>query len=246
MIRSVEQTRGTDVEATDGPIGEVRDIYFDDHEWTIRYYVIDTTKWRPGGEVLIPPDAVLQPESSRVVFPLNLTRDQVRSSPDVDTTRPVSRQAELVLYRHYGWTPYWFPMNPAVPVMIEGNAAEREHEAVAGHFGGDPHLRSAKEVIGYNVEATDDGIGHIDDFLFDDETGKIRYAVVDIRNWLPGKHVLISPQWIREVNWSESRVFVNVTREAVRTSPEYNPVTPLSKEYESRLFEHYGYPIEWL
>ena len=150
-----------------------------------------------------------------------------------------------MLYRHYGWAPYWLPIAPANPVMIEGDAAEREAEVTAGH-GGDPHLRSAKEVTGYRVEATDGEIGHIDDFLIDDETAKVRYAVVDTKNWMPGKHVVISPRWIREVKWSEAKVFVTLTREAVRSSPEYNPVTPLNREYESRLFEHYGYPIEWL
>ncbi|MDQ2950433.1 MAG: PRC-barrel domain-containing protein [Acidobacteriota bacterium] len=96
------------------------------------------------------------------------------------------------------------------------------------------------------VAATDGEIGHIDDFLLDDESAKIRYAVVVTKNWLPGKHILIAPEWIREIKWSESKVFVNATREAVRNSPEYNPVTPVDKEYESRLFTHYGYPVTWL
>jgi sporulation protein YlmC with PRC-barrel domain len=107
-------------------------------------------------------------------------------------------------------------------------------------------LRSAREVNGYHVAASDGEIGHIDDFLFDDETATIKYAIVDTTNWRPGGQVLISPKWIREVKWSESKIFVNLTREAVRNSPEYNPVTPVNKDYEARLFEHYGYPIELL
>jgi hypothetical protein len=217
-------------------------VYFDDHEWTVRYYVVDTGKWLPGRKVLIPPHVVRQTTPGHAGLPVDLTREQVRNSPDMDMDRPISRQSELVLYQHYGWTPYWFPLEPASPVLVEGDAAEREREATSGHYGGDPHLRSAKEVAGYHVAATDGEIGHIEDFLFDDETAKIRYVVVDTRNWLPGRNVLIAPEWISEIKWSESRVFVNATREAVRNSPEYNPATPLDRAYESRLHEHYGYP----
>jgi uncharacterized protein YrrD len=247
MIRSVQQLRGTRIEATDGSIGEIYDVYFDDSNWTVRYYVVDTGKWLPGRKVLIPPDVIRhQTSPDHTGMPVNLTREQVWNSPDMDTERPISRQAELVLYRHYGWTPYWFPLEPAVPVIVEGDAAEREREATSGHYGGDPNLRSAKEVIGYHVAATDGEIGHIEDFLLDDESGRIRYAVVDTRKWLAGKSVLIAPEWIHEVKWSESKVFVNATREAVRNSPEYNPVTPVERGYESRLFSHYGYPVPWL
>ena len=246
MIRSIEQTRGMGIEATDGPIGEIHDVYFDDHEWTVRYYVVDTGKWLPGRKVLLPPHVVRQTTPSHAGLPVDLTREQIRNSPDVDMDRPISRQSELVLYRHYGWTPYWFPLDPASPVVVEGDASEREREATSGHYGGDPHLRSAKEVTGYHVAATDGEIGHIEDFLFDDQSAKIRYGVVDTQNWLPGKNVVIAPEWISKVKWSESKVFVNVTREAVRNSPEYNPATPLDRAYESRLFEHYGYPVPWL
>ena len=246
MIRSVQQLRGTGIEATDGPIGDIHDVYFDDSNWTVRYYVVETGNWLPGRKVLIPPHVIRQTILGHAGVPVDLTREQIRNSPDRDTERPISRQAELVLYRHYGWTPYWLPLEPAVPVVVEGDATEREREATSGHYGGDPNLRSAKEVIGYHVAAADGDIGHIEDFLIDDESAKIRYAIVDTTNWLPGKNVLIAPEWIREVKWSDSKVFVNATREAVRNSPAYNPVTPIEKEYESRLFTHYGYPVPWL
>lgn len=245
MIRSIQQTRGVAIEATDGTIGDIHDIYFDDQEWTVRYYVVDTGKWLPGRKVLIPPHAVQQASPDHLGLPVNLTREQVRNSPDVDMDRPISRQSELSLYRYYGWAPYWFPLAPAFGVA-EGSADEREEDAVAGHSGGDPHLRSAREVIGYHVAATDGEIGHIDDFLVDDQTAKIRYAVVDTRNWPPGRSVLISPQWISEVKWSESKAFVSVTRDAVRNSPKYDPATQLDTAYESRLMEHYGYPLQLL
>jgi hypothetical protein len=201
----------------------------------IRYYVIDTAgEWLPGRKVLIPPQAVGQ--ATDAVLVVRLTREQIRNSPDIETDRPISRQSELVLYRHYGCTPDWLPLALA-SAFPEGDAAERERQATAGHYGGDPHLRSAKEVIGYHVAASDGDIGHIDDFLLDERT--IRYAVVDTRNWLPGKSVLISTAWIREIRWPESKVFVTVARDAVKNSPEYDPASQVDKEYEARLLAHY-------
>lgn len=242
MIRGVNDMIGVGLEATDGSIGEIHDVFFDDSDWSVRYYVVDTGKWLPGRRVLLPPNVIRQTIPGHVALPVNLTQAQIERSPDVDTERPISRQAEAAMYTHYGWTPYWFPLDPAVPVVVEGNAEEREREATSGYYGGDPHLRSAKEVIGYHVAAKDGEIGHIEDFLVDDETAKIRYGVIDTVNWLPGKKVLISPQWIREVKWAESRVYVDATQEAVRNSPEYNPATPIDRDYESSLFAHYGHP----
>jgi uncharacterized protein YrrD len=249
MLRSVRELRGTALIAVDGPVGDVHDVYFDDYEWVVRYYVVDTGKWLPGRKVLIPPHAVRPPLPDSLALPVDLTREQVRNSPDIDTDRPIERQAEHSLYQHYGWVPYWGALEPPVPPMpMRGvaNAAEAEQQATSGRLSGDPHLRTAKDVTGYRIEATDGEIGHIDDFLLDDQTATIRYAVVDTRNWLPGKHVLIAPQWIREVKWAESKAFVDLTREAVRHSPVFTSLAALDKEYESRLYKHYGYLLEGL
>jgi uncharacterized protein YrrD len=249
MLRSVRELRSTALVAADGPIGDVHDVYFDDREWVVRYYVVDTGKWLPGRKVLIPPHAVRPPLPDSLALPVDLTRQQVRTSPDIDTDRPIERQAEFSLFQHYGWAPYWGTLEtppPPMPIRAMGDAVEAEQQATSGRLGGDPHLRSAKEVIGYRIEATDGEIGHVDDFLLDDQTARIRYAVVDTRNWIPGKHVLIAPQWIREVKWAESKAFVNLTREAVRQSPEYTSIAALDKEYESLLYKHYEYPLEGL
>ena len=250
MLRSVKELRGSTLVAIDWPIGDVHDIYFDDHEWVARYYVVDTGKWLPGRKVLIPPHAVRPPLPDRFDLPVDLTRDQVRNSPEIDTGRPVERQAEIALHQHYGWEPYWPPLEPGaapLPPPFDSEAmVEAERDATAGRLGGDPHLRSGKEVVGYRIEATDGEIGHIDDFLLDDRTAKIRFAVVDTRNWLPGKHVLIAPQWITRVRWAESKAFVNLTREAIRQAPEFTSLADLDPEYESLLRAHYGLPLEGL
>ena len=250
MLRSAKELRGTTLVAVDGPIGEVHDIYFDDHEWLVRYYVVDTGKWLPGRKVLIPPHAVRPPLPDRLDLPVALTRDQVRQSPEIDTHRPVERQAEIALHQHYGWEPYWPPLEPGAgpvpPLVDDQDIAEAEQDATTGRLGGDPHLRSGKEVVGYRIEATDGDIGHLDDFLIDDQTPRIRFAVIDTRNWLPGKHVVIAPEWITGVRWAESKVFVKLSRQGVREAPEFTSLADLDPEYEARLRAHYGLPLDGL
>jgi hypothetical protein len=110
---------------------------------------------------------------------------------------------------------------------------------------GDSRLRSARDVMGYYIEATDGDIGHVDDFLIDDSEWAIRYMIVDTRNWWPGKKVLISPEWISQVSWPDSRVYVDLTREGVKTAPEYDPSRPVEREYETRLYRHHDRPSYW-
>ncbi|MEP7365448.1 MAG: PRC-barrel domain-containing protein [Acidobacteriota bacterium] len=246
MLRSVNDLRGTAVHAVDGLIGNVHDLYFDDDHWTVRYYVVDTGNWLPGRKVLISPHVVQPPDPNEIWLPVSLTKAQIEKSPGVDTERPVERQYESSLYDYYGWSPYWFPMEPMPPTQSQAGALERERAAAAVLERTDPHLRSAKDVIGYYVEAKDGEIGHIEDFLVDDQQAQIRYAVIDTKNWLPGRKVLVTPKWIREVNWNDAKVFVDLTQDAVRKSPEYTSVELLDSAYESRLHNHYGYPIEWL
>jgi uncharacterized protein YrrD len=242
MLSSVRKLIGMTVQATDGAIGDIHDIYFDDHTWSLRYYVVDTGKWLPGRKVLIPPNEVRVKTAEDEGLPLRLSREEVRNSPDKDTDRTVSQQAERGLDRHISPMPFWIPLAPATPVAIEGDPAEREREVVAGYTGGNPHLRSAKEVFGYTIAATDDDIGHIDDFLTDESGTSLKYVVVDTRNWLPGRSVVIPTSWVRAITWAEDRVSVGISRKMVENSPEYDFAIPLDSTYELQIMTHYGQP----
>lgn len=126
--------------------------------------------------------------------------------------------------------------NPTEPEILAARAAQAS---------GDSHLRSTKEVTSYYIEASDGDIGHVEDFLIEDESWTIRYIVVDTRNWWPGKKVLVSPEWIEQVSWTDSRVRVDVSRDTIKNCPEYDPSTPLSRDYENRLYRHYGRSKYW-
>ena len=118
-------------------------------------------------------------------------------------------------------------------------------EELAARESGEPNLHSAQEVRGFYIGAADGDVGHVADFLVDVEPWAIRYLVVDTRNWWPGKHVLVAPQWIKDVSWSDSKVYTTLTQDAIRSSPEYDPSGPLARDYERRLYGHYRRPNYW-
>lgn len=257
MLLSMKNLSDYKIEAADGSIGHVYGFLFDDQSWAIRYLVVDTAYWLPGRKVLIALSALGKPEGPMDAFPVDLTREQVKNSPDINTEKPVSRQQEIELYQYYHWAPYWntgfdpiaTPYAPVIPPMSRQQQAEMEQPTgTEGEHAssGDPHLRSTKEVTGYKIHAKDGLIGHIEDFLIDDANWIIRYMVVDTRDWLPGKKVIMPPQWVKEINWEQAESIVDVTKETVKNSPAFDPSEPVSREYETRLYDYYGWPAYWL
>jgi hypothetical protein len=245
-FRNVQLFSDYTILAKDGKVGKVDDFLFDDTTWTIRYVVVDTGHWLPGRKVLLSPAAVEQSYWESQQFMVNLTRDQVRKSPDIYVDKPVSLQQQIQLHDYYAWPYYWtaegfYSIHPPVPPAPDIGKSSQQGEAKKR----DPHLRSTQEVIGYHIQATDDEIGHVEDFLVEDETWAIHYMVVDTRNWLPGRKVLVSPRWITQVSWVDEKVSVSLTKEAVKESPEYYPTEPVTREYEDRLYEHYKLPKYW-
>ncbi len=247
MLRSMKKLSGYHVAATDGPVGHVQDFYFDDRLWKVRYLVVDTDTWLPNRRVLLAPIALGRPAWERREFPVLLTRDQVKNSPESGAHPPVSLQHQLALHRYYAWPLYWGSYDLAGPAgmglpSIPSQPPSENPPADEG----DPHLQSVKEVSGYHVEARDGGIGHVDDFIVDDQNWEFRYVVVETRNWLPGgKRVLLSPEWIERVEWPDEKIYVELTREGVRHSPEFRPEELIDREYERELYRHHGRQPYW-
>lgn len=249
MQRSLKSMRGYTLLARDGEIGKVHGFLFDDHDWTVRYLVADTGTWLPGRRVLLWPGVLGRPDWSEQALPVELTREQVKASPPVRADEPVSRQKESDLHTYYGWPPYW-RQRPPLSGPASGTsdaalaAAEAEMNALEEKTP-DPHLRSSREVIGYHIEARDGEIGHVEDLIVNVEDWLIRYLVVDTRNWLPGRKVLVSPTWAEEISWRERKVRVDLSRETIENSPEFNPAEPVNRSYEVRLYDYYGRPKYW-
>ncbi len=254
MLRSIKDLHGYTIQATDGEMGEVYEFYFDDELWAVRYVVVETGNWLSGRRVLISPAVLGQPNAEEERLPVSLTRDQVRNSPEVDTDKPISRQKEQELNAYYGWPAYWTAgEGPAghsqaiIGAYAQGPVlTEEEPEARAEPSSQDKtRLRSTRDVIGYYIQASDGDIGHVQDFVVDDEIWEIRYMVVDTRNWWPGKEVLVAPQWIEKVGWEEGKVHVDLTRESIRNSPEFDNLSAVNRDYENRLYEHYRRRKYW-
>jgi len=179
---------------------------------------------------------------------VNLTSKQVDGSPSLDLQKPVSRQHEIEHHDHYGWPYYW----EGTGVWGSSNRPQDLARASRSKPGTrkqrpspDAHLRSTREVDGYHLMARDGEIGHIEDFLFDDESWQIRYAIVDTRNWWPGKRILIRPQWIKRVSWRSKNIYVNLSRESIRNSPQWDPNRPINRKYELQLHKYYDSPPYW-
>ncbi|MBC8009069.1 MAG: PRC-barrel domain containing protein [Burkholderiales bacterium] len=247
MLHNASELHDLELQTRDGALGKVKDFYFDDHYWTIRYLVVETGSWLHSRRVLIASSVLFAIDWTDSQILVDLTRDQVRQSPGIDTAEPVSRALETDLHTHYGWNAYWLGAGFDSPTLGAGPAL-----ATAGLMpvtdlpprrrlapDGDPDLRSAHAVRGYYLEAADGSIGHVDDYVFDDASWLVRYVVVDTRNWLPGRKVLLAPEWISEVKWSESRVYVDIPRAEIKNAPVYDPGLPIETDYLERLHAHH-------
>ena len=263
MLHNLHDLEGSTISATDGEIGHVKDFYFEDDSWVVRYLVVEVGSWMNSRKVLISPISVRYPEWMDNTLSVSITREQVRHSPDIDTDKPVSRQNEEQTLGYYGYGSYWegagmwgegltpYAMAPGYPATRVGHV-EREQQLEsylrderARHRHDDPHLRSSEAVTGYNIHATDGEIGHVSGFLMDDETWAIRYLVVDTSNWWLGHKVLIAPMWITGLHWANQTVNVDLSRASIENAPAYNPGDSWGRDQEQSLYQHYGRSDYW-
>jgi hypothetical protein len=251
MLRSADSLRGSQRGAEDGLIGRLEDFLFDDRSWAVRYLVADTGHWLPGRRVLLSPSSLGRADYSSRRLQVALSRAQIENSPPIEEHLPVSRQREHVLAQYYGWPMYWAPeavmLTPQmVPPGAEaasaaGEESHKSHKAVK-QAPDDPHLRSVRDITGYRVSASDGKVGHIDDFVIRDEGWTIEFIVVDTRDWLPGRQVLVSPRSAREIDWDQATVRFDLTRDFIEAAPPYDSNAPINEETEIRFSDYYGRP----
>ncbi len=210
MLRDVKDMLGFAIEATDGALGHVRDLYFDDEAWVIRYLVVETGDWLSNRKVLVSPFSMGEPKWNSEKLPVRLTREQVRASPSIDTDKPVSRQYELSFGGYYAYPNYWgstglwgagyypwtmygglgFGGPVTQQVAMQGERQRVAHRG-AERSSDDPHLRSCNAVIGYHIHAADGDIGHVDGMLVDEKTWAIRYLIINTSNWWLGRSLVV-------------------------------------------------------
>ena len=216
-LRTGSQLRQARVEAEDGEIGSLHDIYFDDQTWAIRYLVIDTAKWLFGRKVLISPEAMAPPQGEATRIRLNLTREQIKNSPSRDTDPPVSKQYQDVLKSYYGWgaaatspsavigppivigSSYGVAV-PPVPMMEHPQPPEHDY---------DEHLRSMKEVIGYQVQSGDEDVGEVSDFAFDPTEPRVHSLLARPRRDDSGQSFLVPVRQVVRIDWTSATVQIS-------------------------------------
>lgn len=250
MLRNAATINGYAIVASDGKLGYVSDLLFDDSNWMVRWLVVDAGSWRADSKVLLPPAVLGRINPRKQEFSVGLTMRQVEASPDLDTDQSVSRQMETHIYDYYGWNPYWgtgFSPGGDGYAPTAGTVAPplrsvwRDEPLGEGQRSdGDPHLRSAKAVTGYHILASDGEIGHVEDFLIDEVDWGIHFLVVDTNNWWPSKRVLIPPRAARKIDWSSDLVMIDIDRQTVKDAPPYNASTKVDAAYERLVHDHYG------
>ncbi len=260
MLRNVNDLYGFSVTARNGPIGEIRDCYFDDQTWTIRFFIVQTGPWFGDRKVLISPHAIEGLDWQARSLSTSLTREKVKASPDVDTAKPVSRQHEVEQFGYYGYPFYWgeeqlWGVGPRpgsslagygsvqLPTAARAQADFAEAQVQLHRDRGDnPHLRSCRAIERYHIHASDGDIGHLESLLLDDTAWTIRYLVVNTSDWWLGHDTLLAPPWIADIDWLVATISVDLTRQAIKDAPACDANDLPSPAQERSLFDHYGRP----
>ena len=248
MLRSLNEILGYVLMGKDGQMGKIHDFFFSDDDWTIRYLVMDTGPWIFGRKVLISPHVLQQPDWASESIPVNLTREEVKSGPDVDVAKPVSRKYEEELLAHYNWPVYWgvTPTQSGHPFFAPPYLFAKD-DNTNDETARQSHLRSAAEMVDYQIFATDGKIGSVSDFILDDENWQIRYMLVDTADSQldAEKKVLVALEWISKINVGSGEVHIDLTQDAIKFSPAFDPTLPVNRQYEEVLYDYYGRPKYW-
>lgn len=226
MLQDLRELIGCKIGATDGEIGHVKDFYFDDRSWMVRYMVVDTGTWMTGRQVLLSPEAFglrafgKSPDDPKVLR-VTMSRQKIEDSPSIDEHKPVSLQQETAYYQHYGWPMYrsaesMSGVGAAFPIMltpVDVKAATPVMEFTKN----DVHLRSMREVTGYALGASDGDIGKVAGFLVEagDGAWRIREMAVETGHWYAGKEIFVTTSRIVRISHDTSTVEVALTRQDI-------------------------------
>ncbi len=243
MKYSLKDLKGYSLQATDGEKGKIKNFLFDDETWTIRYVEAELGSFLKEKRVLIPKEQLGQPQENKH-FTVKLTIKSIENAPDLGYDLPVSRKHEQELFDYYGLVPYWpanIGMFPGRESMYYPGQIIAPPKKVGKVEENDTHLRSFHEVKGYFIKAADDSFGHVEDLIIDDSDWQILYAIIDTKNLVPwSKQVMLPIELIDEISFFDKEAKINLTKEAIKDAPEYNPEDSISAEYEKVLKDFYG------
>mgnify|MGYP006280220449 CR=1 FL=1 len=257
MLRKMKALEGFTVHGSDGDLGKIEDFYFEQQRFIMRYIVIDTGNWLKDEETLISTDAFEEINYENKEVLVDLSSDELEEAPDIDKYKPISKLREEELAKHFDWPIYWGGTTPTGGPAIPANTLLREklfdyddsnEETELDEKEIESNLRSFNEVKGYHIQAKDKEFGHLEDLFVDEENWVIRYLLIDTRNILPGRDVLIAPEWIQNISWDKKKIFVNKTKKEIKNAPEYKEEKSdylVHRDYEKKLYDHYDELKYW-
>lgn len=244
MLRSLTALEGYSLIATDAEIGHCRDFLIDDEHWTVRYMVARTGPWLLGREVLVSPPLMEPPLWEAHAIPLKIDRKQLEECPPLDSDAPVSRRYEKVYHDFFAVPYYWMGNglwgNYGYPGLMVPQPEPRE---LPEEDEEQTHLRSVRELTGYTILTGDEAdVGHLADFIVDDESWAVRFLVLDSSHLPFSKKQLLATDWITAVSWVDRELRLDVTADQLEGAPPFDPDAPVNEEQETILYDYYGRP----
>ena len=215
MLESTHLLTGFSLATEDGEIGSIKDFYFDDQYWNIRYLVVETGNWFFGRKVLISPHAIQGLAWENRQLKVNMTKDQVRSSPSIDTDLPVSKQLEKKLNDYYAW-PNYGRAGLGYPTTGMVKVSRTIKSDVEDDTGADPHLRSYRHVRDYKVYNPEGFLGETADFLVDTVDWNLPYLVIEMADAPGGAMIAIPSNQIASIDFSTYAVSVTLPKEELK------------------------------
>jgi hypothetical protein len=227
--------------AADGEVGSINDIFFEPDGWQVRYLLVDTGRWLDRRKILVSPIAIGMIHEQDKSIDIELTKWQLASSPDITDSANITREYEERYFRHFNWTPYWQAADGKAELFfgLNGKSSPADAAATPGKDRGN-NLHSESELKAFNIASRDSTVGVVKQLVIDSYYWLVRYLLVDSRNWLSSDRVLLSPEWLYEVDWAGSNVSVDLDRDIIKSAPSYDQVRSITRDYEKALFKHYG------
>ena len=243
---------GYELRGRDGKLGTIEELYVHQETWQVRYLVVNIGNWLWPQQVWLSPHSIeyVDQEARTAVVPFS--RGQIENSLGTHSKEISSCRHEKYSHNYHQSSPDGLPIPLAhadtspyaseASVLPSRLSSDEALVAVPEIFS---KIRSTNELTGYAIHVGNEIIGHVETFVVDTLYWIIRYVIVDIGNWLSGRRVLIAPMWISEICSAEAGMYLDLTKEQVETSPEYTPERYIYRDYETRLYEHYGQAPYW-
>jgi hypothetical protein len=226
MIRSFKKMQGIHIRALDGEIGKLKDIYFDDRSWEIRYFVAELGSWISERNVLVSPAVISAFDGA--VLNVELTKHELRACPHADSAIPVSLQrkyAERSIFELVCCAGSLINSGPIIVPPVENATDTISNE--------NPHLRSCSKVTNYSLATWDGNIGITGDLLIDDHLWIIRFIAASIDNTCDSQVKLIEPQFIESIDHQESKVKLMISRYTALAKPLFDASKHIDISYEA-------------